>query len=130
MKIKNKTDIFVIENSPIFSSWIESEIKKIDALNLIGFAKDIRTGLNIILKSNPKIVILDLFLDDGSGLKILRTIKENKLPIKVIVFTNFNFYKSECLTLGSDYFFDKSNDFEELIRTVKILSEEAVDILM
>jgi DNA-binding NarL/FixJ family response regulator len=124
MKVKEKTDVFIVENSKMFSSWIESELKKIENLNLIGIAQDMKLGLNAILKMNPQIVILDLFLDEGSGLTILQTIREFGLPIKIIVFTNYTFYKAECIKLGSDHFFDKSKEFDEMISTVKLLSEE------
>ena len=47
-----------------------------------------------------------------------------KLPIKIIVFTNFSYYKKECLKMGCDYFFDKSKDFEEMINTVDVISKK------
>jgi DNA-binding NarL/FixJ family response regulator len=124
MKVKEKTNVFIVENSKMFSSWIESELKKIESLNLIGIAQDMKLGLNSILEMNPQIIILDLFLDEGSGLRILQTIREHGLPIKIIVFTNYTFYKAECEKLGSDYFFDKSKEFDEMVSTVKLLSEE------
>ncbi len=116
-----KTNVFIVEDSLMFSTWLKSELKKNEQLNLIGIAGSVQQGLNSILKFKPQIVILDLFLEDGSGFKILQTIRELELPIKVIVFTNFNYYRNECKKLGCDYFFDKSKEFEELISTLKLL---------
>ncbi len=112
----------------MFSSWIESEIKKIESLNIVGCARNVKNGIKLILKLTPKIIVLDLFLDNGSSLKILRAIKEIGLPIKIIVFSNFDFFKKECMALGSDYFFDKSNEFEDFISTIKQMSEESTEL--
>jgi len=121
MTDKKNTNIVIIENSEEFSSWIETEIQNIENANIAGKADSVKSGHNLILETSPQIVILDLLLDDGSGMLILKKIRGLNLPIKIIVFTNYNFYKQECVKFGSDYFYDKSNEFEEMISTVKIL---------
>jgi DNA-binding NarL/FixJ family response regulator len=116
-------DVLIVENSEEFSSWIVSEFENIQNLRILGTVTSVQDGYKILKKNVPNILILDLVLSDGSGIKLLKKIREMDLPIKVIVFTNYNFYRKECLKHGSDYFFDKSSEFEEMISTVKFLSK-------
>ncbi len=118
---KEKNKVLIIENSKEFSSWIESEFRNIENLESIGIAETLEMGMALIEETKPEILILDLVLSDGSGLRLLKQIRELQLPIKIIVFTNYNFYRKECTRLGSDYFYDKSNEFDEMINTVKTL---------
>ena len=118
---KEKNKVLIIENSSEFSSWIESEFKKIDNLKTIGIVGTLELGEILIKEEKPQLLILDLVLTDGSGLNLLKHLRELQLPITIIVFSNYNFYKKECEKLGSDYFYDKSNEFDEMINTVKSL---------
>ena len=123
MEEKIKSDVLIIENSQAFSIWIESELKKNESLRVVGNVGTRSLGKELIYQLNPRIIILDMKLDDGSGIDLLKDIKVNNHPTKVVVFTNYNFYKDECLRLGCDYFFDKSNEFEEMIKSVNQLVE-------
>ena len=115
--------ILIVENSEEFTEWMETELGKINSVNIVGKTDTIQMGQILLSQTNPNILILDLVLSDGSGLKLLKSIRERKLPLTVIVFTNYSFYRKECKIIGSDYFYDKSNEFEQMISTVKELSE-------
>ena len=64
----------------------------------------------------PDLVVLDLKLDGGSGLDVLRE-TDGKLPAnRVIVFTNHASqpYRKKCMAMGAAGFFDKAQDFERV----------------
>jgi DNA-binding NarL/FixJ family response regulator len=122
-EIKTK-DVLIVENSDEFSSWIITEFNKINNVRVAGTVSSVHEGYRFIKKQIPTIVILDLVLSDGSGIKLLKKIREIDLPIIVIVFTNYNFYRKECIKYGSDYFFDKSNEFEDMVNTVRAICGE------
>ena len=119
--MNNLKDVLIVENSEEFSSWIENEFKNISNLRIAAKVNSVQEGYKFLMMQTPSIVILDLVLNDGSGIKLLKKIREMELPTKVIVFTNYNFYRNDCFKYGSDYFFDKSNEFEELVATIKTL---------
>ena len=124
MNEDNNTQVLVVENSIEFSNWIESELQKIESINGILIAKTISMGQSLILEHKPGIVVLDLVLSDGSGLKLLKKIRELDIATIVIVFTSYNIYRKECRKHGCDYFFDKTDEFEELIDTITLVSNK------
>ena len=61
----------------------------------------------------PDVVILDLHLQQGSGLNVLLKIRQNHIESKVMVLSNYagEPYISRCMEAGADYFLDKSFQF-------------------
>jgi CheY-like chemotaxis protein len=68
----------------------------------------------------PDIVVLDLHLGEESGLTLARFAKLERLGGLLIVMTNQPTapLRRECRALGVDFFFDKSRDFEDVLRVV------------
>ena len=70
-------------------------------------------------------MVLDLQLRHGTGLGVLRALISRRPPnTKVIVLTNYAFpqYRAKSMALGADYFFDKSREFHDILKTgTKIL---------
>ena len=65
-------------------------------------------------------VILDIQVPPGpnlrNGIDVLRLTKKEHPHSGVIMLTNFDnsYYRKECERLGADFFFDKSNEFEQV----------------
>lgn len=59
----------------------------------------------------PEIVILDIALPDGSGISLLRKFREKSKSVKIIIWTSYasSEFRSSCLDLGADSFFEKSH---------------------
>jgi DNA-binding response OmpR family regulator len=77
------------------------------------------------LPNMPDIIILDIQLPDGSGIDLLKTVKAENPATRVLMFSNHTAASRICLAAGADGFFDKANDFDALIRTVRTLVREA-----
>lgn len=75
----------------------------------------------IIEKEDIKIVLLDIRLPDGSGIDILKSIKDKKRELPVIIFTAFG-YEDEtvdkAMKLGASGYVSKSVPIGELIEAV------------
>jgi DNA-binding NarL/FixJ family response regulator len=90
---------------------------------VLGQAKSVREGLDMVTKLNPDVVFLDINLPDGTGMEILVYLKKIKPYVKVIVFSNSanNLYKRIFTEKGSDYFLDKSKDFTMIPELVSLI---------
>jgi DNA-binding NarL/FixJ family response regulator len=69
------------------------------------------------------VVILDIRMPDKSGIEVLKDIRNKKLPIRVIMLTNYPYpqYRKKCEELGADYFFDKVTEIEEIPKVIEEL---------
>jgi DNA-binding response OmpR family regulator len=68
-----------------------------------------KEAIALIHQQNPQIIILDLYLDDMSGLNVLKEAKAVNPKTCVIVLTGFDVEttKEKAFALGADYFLIK-----------------------
>jgi DNA-binding response OmpR family regulator len=88
---------------------------------IVETADDISSALQKLYVYNYDIVILDLGLPDGSGLTILREVKENKLNIGILIVTARNTLEDKIkgLELGADDYITKPFHKSELNARVR-----------
>jgi DNA-binding NarL/FixJ family response regulator len=93
--------------------YLETMLSEIPGITVVGHAVDELGAIGRIDALLPDVVTLDLSLHTGSGLEVLKNIKEHHAAIKVMVLTNYTdeFYVNRCMSAGADYFFDKSFQF-------------------
>jgi len=68
-----------------------------------------KEALELVHKEKPQIILLDLYLNDMSGLKVLQEAKADSPKTCVIVLTGFDVEttRQKALGLGADYFLTK-----------------------
>jgi len=116
MNENKKFTILIVDDSSIIIKRVTGIIKDLNNTGTIVHAGNYSRALQLINQFSPQIILLDIHLPDKSGVEVLRHIKENKLPITVIMLTNQSeeYYKTLCKEIGADYFIDKSSGFEEI----------------
>jgi len=72
-----------------------------------------------------ELMIVDLFLKEGSGLGILEACQARAEGQRVVVLSNYATVdmRKRCLQLGADAVFDKSNEIDALVDYCIVLSE-------
>ena len=107
--------VVIVEDSPIIRARLTESLTEIRNLTIIGQAETEAEAMSILRDGAWDAVILDLQLKSGTGLGVLKKLREVGRPAhaKVIVFTNYAFpqYRDRSLSFGADYFFDKSREF-------------------
>jgi two-component system OmpR family response regulator len=121
-------DVIIIEDSPLILERISSTISSIPGTNITGNAADAQSAIELVKTAKPQLVVLDLLLRSGNGLEVLREIRKQKIPSKVVVLTNYGEeqYRQVCFEEGADYFLDKSSEFDQIEEIVQILVAESV----
>ena len=129
--MQNKNDIkplniLIVEDSFYFSKWLSNELLNIEGIKILGIADNVNDALILVNEKEIDVAILDFQLKEGLGIEVLTYLKSNYKNTIVIVFSNYAEFKKECLKLGADYFYDKSNEFEELIDVIKNLRKNNI----
>jgi len=115
------------DDSKIVVERLADLLKDVAGVEIVGQAGNALEAILSIQQTNPDAVILDLQMPGGSGLDVLRAIRQGHPRLKVLICTNFPYpqYRDECLAAGANYFLDKSADFDkipvifrQLIRTI------------
>ena len=95
----------------------------IEGVEIVGQARTPSDAIASIMRVQPDIIIMDIQMPGGTGIDVLVKIREEKCMATVIVFTNYPYpqYRKKCDEAGANYFFDKSNEFENIINVVERL---------
>jgi DNA-binding NarL/FixJ family response regulator len=114
-------NIFISDDSEVVRGRLAHIFDGIQGVKIIGEAQNVKDSIDSIKRLQPDAVILDLNMPDGSGIEVLKKIKDTNSKTKVIILTNYPFpqYKKICMEYGADYFFDKSNEFNKIVDVVK-----------
>jgi DNA-binding NarL/FixJ family response regulator len=114
----SKFRVVIVEDSPIIRARLAETLSEIPNLEIIGQAESESDALALLGGGGWDAVVLDLQLKEGTGLGVLKKLKQVGRPsnTKVIVFTNYAFpqYRDRSLSLGADFFFDKAREFHRV----------------
>lgn len=88
-------------------------------------ASTVADTLQKVTAERPEVLLLDIQLPDGSGFDVLHALfdRPHEFQPTVIVFTNFpsEHNRRKSYELGARFFFDKSNEYEQLIELLDSL---------
>lgn len=109
-------NVFIVEDSEAMRESLRSMLSEFHTVRIVGYAADEMGAVEQINELLPDVVILDLNLQSGSGVAVLKSIKKRHGEIKVMVLTNCNgeLYVDACKRANADYFFDKSFQFMQV----------------
>ena len=99
------------------------------ALTVVGQAQTPQDSIEGILAAYPDVVVLDVELEGGSGLQVLRAVRHVAPNIAFVVLGNGSdpAYRNGYLCEGADDFLDKSHEFDQLAHAVAKAAQQAAD---
>jgi len=122
--------VIIADDSEAVREHLSAMISEVPGVEISGQAKDGQEATFLIEEIKPDAVVLDIRMPKGSGIDVLKYIR-NSLHLQpnplVIVITNYPSaqYRDKCLAVGADYFFDKSTEFEEVIHVLRAMTNSS-----
>lgn len=111
--------VFLAEDSAVIRERINALLGAA-AMQVVGEGATPQSCIDGILASHPDVVVLDIQLEGGSGLQVLKAVRGADPHVAFVVFSNSTApaYRRRYLGEGADDFLDKSTEFEHLARAV------------
>jgi DNA-binding NarL/FixJ family response regulator len=108
--------VFIADDSLIVRERLVTMLDELAEIEIVGQAENVAEAIKTIRKVKPDVVILDIRMPGGSGIDVLRNIKQGEATPMVIILTNYPYlgYRQKCLRAGADFFLDKSTEFEQI----------------
>jgi NarL family two-component system response regulator LiaR len=113
--------LLIIDDSPQIRSTLEKILSLIPEILTIYQASDVDEGIKLFNEYQPDIVILDLMLKTGTGIDVLKSIKDLKKRSLIILYSAFlsEEYINIAKELGADICFDKASEIFELVKIIQ-----------
>jgi DNA-binding NarL/FixJ family response regulator len=80
-----KTKILLVDDHPLVREWLTNLINEEPDFEVCGSAGNIREALGLIGTLLPRIVVVDISLDGGSGLELIKDVKAVHPKVDMIV---------------------------------------------
>lgn len=110
---------YIVEDSPVIRESLIATLEELLPVSVVGFAETEADALQWLREPGRRtdLVIVDIFLKGGSGMGVLRAAKALPSLGRLVVLSNFATpdMRRQCMALGADQVFDKSNDIDALI---------------
>jgi DNA-binding NarL/FixJ family response regulator len=110
---------YIVEDSPTIRDNLIETLQELAEVQAVGLADTEREGRDW-LAAHPDgwdIAVVDLFLRQGSGLRVVEAARHRHPRQKVIVLSNHatSDMRRRCAQLGADAVFDKSTEIDALL---------------
>ena len=117
--------VFLADDSAEVCARIRKLLSIVEGITVSGEAHDVQGAIDSIKRLKPNVVILDIQMPGGSGIDILREIKEEAPAPIVVMLTNYSYpqYRRKYLAAGANFFFDKSTEFSKVVDVFSQLRE-------
>jgi len=118
--------ILIADDSALILERLQAILAEIDEVEIVASLDNGIDALAAMKNLNPDLAIIDIRMPGLTGLQVLDTIrKENKSVIFILLTLQSQGYiKQMAIQSGTNYFFNKADDFDQIIQVVSALSQK------
>jgi DNA-binding NarL/FixJ family response regulator len=110
---------FVVEDNPTIRENLVGTLEELTCVKVAGTSATEEEALAWLEQNMDRwdVLIVDLFLKQGSGIHLAQRISRRRPSQKVVVFSNYinANVRKRCAQLGVDAVFDKSTEIDSLV---------------
>ena len=124
-KVKDKIEIIIADDHMMIREGLKQLLELDGTMKVIAEENDGEECLNLLNKKiHPDILLLDINMPKKNGIEVLEYIKQNKIPVKVLILTVHNEveYLLKAVDIGIDGYLLKDSSYDEL--------KEAIDVVI
>ena len=120
-----KIHIVVVDDHPVVRDGLIAMLNTQSDFEVVGEAGDGEEALQKVAKHNPDVLLLDLEMPGVDGVETLRRLQEEKVQVRVIVFTVFDTDERivSAMQAGAKGYLLKGAPRDEVFRAVRVVNE-------
>ncbi len=113
--------IFIADESSLLCRQLIELLYEPKGVEIVGQAQGAPEALAAIRALRPDVITLDIQMFGGSGIDLLKRIRQDNHSCVVIILTNYSSppYRKKCMQAGADFFFDKAIEINEVKRIIE-----------
>jgi DNA-binding NarL/FixJ family response regulator len=117
------TRVLVVEDHLIVQEALVALLGARSDLQIVGAAASIRETMPLLDSARPDILLLDLSLEDGSGLELARALYRSRSKTRVLVMTGFGdrFAAKEAMAAGVAGYLLKNQSAADLFAAIDVI---------
>jgi DNA-binding NarL/FixJ family response regulator len=121
----DKNKILLVDDHPLVREWLANLINQELQFEVCGEAGSVRQALQLIAATRPAIVIVDITLEGGSGIELIKDIKAAHPGVATIVLSMHDetLYAERTLRAGARGYIMKREATDKILDAIKAVLE-------
>ncbi|MFD2705726.1 response regulator [Salibacterium lacus] len=113
--------MLIVEDDPMVAKFNRKYAERVEGFETSGAVENVDQAWAFLEENSVDLILLDVYMDDTSGLKMLRDIRKNETPVDVIVVTaaDDNASVQTALRYGAVDYLIKPFEFERFEESLK-----------
>jgi two-component system nitrate/nitrite response regulator NarP len=114
------TKIFIVDDHPILCDVLAAMLDRSPAFEVVGIASSIRETLAAVKRCGPDLMLIDLTLQDGTGIQLVRALRRLGVAARVLIVTGINSsaIAAEAFSAGVEGYLLKEQSPDELLTAI------------
>lgn len=120
-----KTRVLIVDDHPTFREGLRSLISHIDGFEVCAEADGESTAMRLLERQSPDLMIADLNLKDGSGLKLVNRARQAYPHLRILVASMYeeSVYGERAISNGANGYVCKQDDPDQLAMAIGRVSQ-------
>ncbi len=113
--------IFIVDDHPLVREWLGTLLRQQPDFEVCGQAEDIASALAGIVKTRPDVAIVDLSLQSGSGLDLIKDLRAQAPEVAIIVLSMHEeiYYAERALRAGARGYIMKRESTGRIVDAIR-----------
>ncbi len=114
-------NVVIVEASVTIRNQLQALLAREKRIHVVGEAADEASAIRVIAQTQPDVIMMDLALQPGSGLRVLRAVRQLGVGARVVVLSNsyYEEMRRACAEHGISGFFEKSHQTEDALQLMR-----------
>jgi DNA-binding NarL/FixJ family response regulator len=117
----NRIRVLLVDDHPVMRKGLTQLIQEQPDFEVCGEASGVDEALRLTRSLHPHVVVVDMWLEDGHGLDLIKDLKAGGSPPKMLCLTMLDAatYAERALRAGAHGFLSKSEAAEQIINALR-----------
>lgn len=120
--------VIIVDDHPVFRAGLNALLKSDSRLAVVGEAAGYLEARDLFLRTKPDVIIVDLSLNEGSGMQLIKAIRNESRKPKILVASMHDdrLYAERVLRLGANGYINKAQAADKILEAIQTILEGSV----
>jgi DNA-binding NarL/FixJ family response regulator len=120
--------VLIVDDHPVVREGLAMQLATQPDLEVCGEAEDVPGALALLGKARPDVAIVDISLKAGSGLDLIRRIRERDEGVRILVWSMYpeNLYAERALRAGARGYLHKGRATRHVLEAIRAVLADKV----
>lgn len=120
-KTKKRARVLIVDDHPAVREALAVRIGRQPDLEVCGEATEVGEAVEAIQQMQPDVAVIDISLKTGSGIDLIKRIKDRELPVRILVWSmhSESLYAERAIRAGALGYIDKSQATDKIVEAIR-----------